>query len=58
MTVELAMIGIALALFAILAIIALPAPLPRPTYRHRGLELMAKDGELVHVRETESEREP
>lgn len=50
------LIGIIVGL-GLLILFALPAPRRSPTRTHRGLELMAKEGHLVHVRETESERE-
>lgn len=55
------MIGAGLCLIAmVLVMIAACAPphrRPRPTVTRKGLELMAEDGRLVHVRETSSEVE-
>ncbi len=47
--------GIWIAAFVIALI--LPTERPRPTRFHSGLEMKARKGRLIYIRETESERE-
>lgn len=45
------------ALIAIFILFILPPPRHRPTIKRKGIEMKARNGRLVHFRETESEHE-
>jgi len=52
------MVEVAILIFAFFVLIGITLPDHKPVTRtHKGIELMAHGGKLIHVRETESERE-